>query len=303
MALVGFVGLGKMGWPMARNLAGAGVALVVHDADAGRADEFAAEHGAHAAQDPGDFAPADAVVAMLPDDRAVAEAMLEWRGGIAPALAPAAVIVDMSSSDPIATRALGERLAVIGPRLVDAPVSGGITGARDGTLSIMVGADDADALARVRPLLEILGARLFLAGRLGCGHAMKALNNFLAGAAHEALAEALRIGEHFGLAPETMLGVVNSSTGRSFSSEVVFPEEVVTGRYATGFALGLLAKDTAIAASLARSAGIDAPACRLVGERWAQAADGLGTTADHSQAHMHWYPPAPADAGPASGRM
>ena len=278
---VGFVGLGMMGRPMARNLALAGMPLVVRDADGDRQREFAAEFGAGEAHSPAAFAPASVVVTMLPDDREVARAMLEWDGGIAAELAPGSIVVDMSSSNPIGTRTLGRRLSDSGLHLVDAPVSGGIRRAADGTLSIMAGSDSDAALTAALPVLETLGAKVFRTGPLGSGHAMKSLNNFLGAAAYEALAEALQIGSRYGLDPEVMLAVVNSSTGRSFNSEVVFAEDVVTGRYGTNFALGLLAKDAGIADSLARSADVDAPACRLVAQRWADAAAGLGGPTDH----------------------
>jgi 3-hydroxyisobutyrate dehydrogenase len=286
---VGFVGLGNMGWPMAHNLATAGLPLIVHDADQGRSGRFASEHGCAQAAGPRDFAPASVIVTMLPDDRAVADVILRWDGGIASALAPGAVVVDMSSSNPVATRELGQQLAAGAVELIDAPVSGGITRAADGTLSIMIGTDSEEALDRARPVLEVLGGKLFRTGPRGSGHAMKALNNFLGAAAYAALAEALRIGEFFGLEPTGMLEVINSSTGRSFNSEVVFPQDVVTGRYGTGFALGLLAKDAGIAAALADAAEVDAPACRLVAGRWAEALAGLGPAADHSEAHMQWW--------------
>jgi 3-hydroxyisobutyrate dehydrogenase len=287
---VGFVGLGRMGWPMARNLAGAGDALVVRDLDDGVQERFAAEYGATAAGNPADFAGCDVVVTMLPDDRSVREALLEWEGGIASALAPPAVVVDMSSSNPRGTRATGAELAAHGLALVDAPVSGGVPRAEAGTLSIMAGADDGAALERALPVLEVLGGRVFRTGPLGSGHAMKALNNYTGAAAYAAAAEALEIGRRYGLEPETMIEVINASTGRSFNSEHVFGEHVLPGTYATGFALGLMAKDVAIAADLADASGVDTPVCRLVSERWAAALDGLGFTADHSEAHKTWWP-------------
>ena len=119
---------------------------------------------------------------------------------------------------------------------------------------------------------------------------MKALNNFVGGTAYAAVAEALAIGRRFGLAPTTMIDVLNASTGRSFNTEHVFAEHVLTGAYATGFALGLLAKDVGIAASLAASSEVDAPLVQLVSRRWADAADDLGGDADHSEAHKHWWP-------------
>ena len=279
MTVVGFVGLGNMGRPMARNVLTAGFELVARDADPARADEFGGNAGT-----PDAFARCDVVVTMLPNDGIVRDALLGW--GLAAALKPSAVVVDMSSSNPTATRALGAELGVA---LVDAPVSGGVPRAETGTLSIMVGSDDEDAVTRALPVLEALGDHIFRVGPLGAGHALKALNNYLAAAAYAATAEALAIGQAYGLDPETLISVVNTSTGRSFSSEHVFAEHVVPGRYATGFMAGLLAKDVAIAADIARSAGIDAPALELVNERWAQAVAEIGPSADHSEAHKPWY--------------
>ena len=164
----------------------------------------------------------------------------------------------MSSSNPLDTRALGGACASTSVALVDAPVSGGDhPRGRAATLTIMVGGDDEAAIERARPCSRSLGGGCSAPGRSGPGHAMKALNNFCGAAAYATLAEALAIGQHFGLEPEVMLDVINTSTGRSFNTEVVFKEEVVTGRYATGFALALLAKDVGIAASLADAAGVD----------------------------------------------
>ena len=138
---------------------------------------------------------------MLPDGNAVREAVLGWQGGIAAALAPGAVILDMSSADPVGTQKLAADLAPLEIRVVDAPVSGGIARAETGTLSLMVGGQDEEAFARVRPVLETLGERIFRTGPLGSGHAMKALNNFLGATAYTAAAEALAIGKEFGLDP------------------------------------------------------------------------------------------------------
>jgi 3-hydroxyisobutyrate dehydrogenase len=288
--VVGFVGLGNMGWRMAANLAAAGFSLVVRDSNADTQARFAAEHGATVAASPESFADAAVVVTMLPDGAAVREAILDWKGGIAAALEPDAVVLDMSSSDPVGTKALAGELAPSGVRVIDAPVSGGITRAEAGTLSLMVGGQDEDAFARVRGALETVGERIFRTGPLGSGHAMKALNNFLGAAAYTTAAEALAIGHEFGLDPRVMLDVVNASTGRSFNTEVVFKDDVITGRYGTGFALGLLAKDVAIAAKLAEAVGVDAPACQVVRRRWAEAAAALGFAADHSEAHKRWWP-------------
>lgn len=297
---VGFVGLGNMGWPMARNLRHAGHRVVVHDADTTRAVRFAEEFGGVAAAAPADFAETPVVVTMLPDGRAVAQAILEWQGGVAAALTPGSVVVDMSSSNPLDTRALGGALAQRGLATVDAPVSGGITRADSGSLTIMVGGDDVPAIERAEPVLNVLGARLLRTGPLGSGHAMKALNNYCGATSYAATAEALAIGQQFGLRGEVMLDVLNASTGRSFNTEVVFKDEVVPGRYATGFALALLAKDVGIAASLAESSGLEAPVCGLVSRRWSQALEALGPTTDHSEAHKAWWSVALAGGGSAA---
>jgi 3-hydroxyisobutyrate dehydrogenase len=289
-APVGFVGVGNMGRRMAANLAAAGFPLVIRDSDAETQRRFIAEHGGEPGDSPQAFAGATVVVTMLPDGNAVREAVLAWRGGIASALSPGSVILDMSSADPVGTQKLAADLAPAGIRVVDAPVSGGIARAETGTLSLMVGGQDEDAFAVARPVLEVLGERIFRTGPLGSGHAMKALNNFIGATAYTAAAEALAIGKEFGLDPAVMLDVVNASTGRSFNSEVVFKNDVITGRYGTGFALGLLAKDVGIAAGLAESVGVPAPALELVRRRWAEAADGLGFAADHSAAHKQWWP-------------
>jgi 3-hydroxyisobutyrate dehydrogenase len=210
---------------------------------------------------------------------------------------PGSVVIDMSSSNPLDTLALAKALNETGIALVDAPVSGGKRGADGGTLSLMIGTDDEEAFARARPVLEVLGSRLFRTGPLGSGHAMKALNNFCGGAAYATLAEALVIGKQFGLSGETMVEVINSSSGRSFNSDVVFKDDVVSGRYATGFALALLAKDVGIAASLAESSGVSAPVCVLVSERLASAREDLPKGADHSEAHKAWWDEQLASSG------
>jgi 3-hydroxyisobutyrate dehydrogenase len=286
---VAFVGLGNMGAPMVRNLAAAGFAVTVRDSDDALQARIAEEIGAAQAVSSADFAAVDVVVTMLPDDRAVAAVMLDWDGGVATALPAGAVVVDMSSSNPSGTLKLGQALAERGIGLVDAPVSGGIARAVTGTLALMAGTDDPAHLARALPVLEVLGARVFPTGRLGSGHAMKALNNFVGATTYAVTAEALAIGQHYGLSPATMVEIFNASTARSFNSEVVFKEHVISGKYATAFALGLIAKDVGIAAGLARESGVDAPFTGLSCTRWSAAAGELGHAADHSEAHKHWW--------------
>ena len=293
---VGFVGLGQMGWPMAANLHAAGFSLVVRDADPARQARFALEHpDALTADSPAAFAVADLVVTMLPNGGNVRDALLDW--GIAAVLAPGALVVEMSSADPADTLRLAAELAKDGIAIVDAPVSGGVPRAVSGELSLMVGGDDAD-VDRAQPVLRTLGdpARQFRTGRIGSGHAMKALNNVIGAAAYCATAEALVAGQRFGLDPQTMIAIINASTGRSFVSELVFAPEVLTGRYRTGFALGLMAKDVRIARRVAAAAETDAPVIALADERWAAALGQFGPAADQSRAHLAWWDDCIGDA-------
>jgi 3-hydroxyisobutyrate dehydrogenase len=269
---VGFVGLGNMGRPMSRNLARAGFELTVRDADLQRQAEVAAELGCAAADSPDAFAGVDAVITMLPNGRIVREAILDW--GVGAVLAPGTVVVDMSSSEPMGTRELGSALTERGVAVVDAPVSGGVQRAETGELSIMVGGDDHAALERVRPLLEVLGGRLFSTGPLGSGHAMKALNNYVCAAGYSAAAEALLVGVRFGLDPSVMVDVINASSGRNDTTERVLRSQVLTRKFALGFALALHAKDIGIAADLAEEMDIDAPLCQLTRSIWADASAG-----------------------------
>jgi 3-hydroxyisobutyrate dehydrogenase len=286
---IGFVGLGNMGWPMAANLHAAGFFLVVRDADASRQDGFAAAHpGTVAAAAPDDFADADVVVTMLPDGAIVADAIGGW--GIGAALRPGALLIEMSSADPADTLRLAAALAAGGVRVVDAPVSGGVPRAQTGELAIMVGGADED-VAMAQPVLRALGdpARQFRTGRLGSGHAMKALNNIVGAATYCATAEAVLAGARFGLDPKTMIDIINASTGHSFVSANVIGANVISGAYATGFALGLMAKDVAIAHSIIAATGADAPVLALTDERWAAALGELGPAVDQSRAHQSWW--------------
>ncbi len=281
-----FVGIGNMGSPMAANLVRAGFAVIAVDVDANRAAQWAAFNGARSARSLGEVAgELDAIVTMLPTGREVREVLTgpDLLSGAQPGL----VAVDMSSADPVGTRALGARLAGSNLALVDAPVSGGVPRAVAGTLAIMIGGD-AERVERVRPVLAAMGDRLCEVGALGNGHAMKALNNFVAGTAFVAASEAMVVGERFGLDPGVMMDVMNASTGRCFNTEMVMKQHVVSGEFASGFALGLLAKDVGIADSLAGAMHHSAPLAALVAKLLAEAREAIGATVDHTRAYQHW---------------
>ena len=288
---VTLIGVGNMGESMAANLVRRpGFELTLFDADGARAAAVAARLGCRAAVTLAEAARCEVCVTMLPTGAIVTEVLTAAQdAAFLGHAAPGTVVVDMSSSEPLGTQATGRTLAARGLTLIDAPVSGGVARAVDATLAIMIGADDEVAVERARPVLEALGQRLFRVGPLGAGHAMKAANNFVAAATSAATAEALAIGRRCGLDPAMMIDIMNVSTGRSFVSEVVMKEHVLTGRHATGFSLGLLAKDVDIAATLGEALGVDAPLARLTRARWNLARERLGAGRDHSMAALGWF--------------
>ncbi len=289
MERIGFVGIGNMGRPMTANIVKSGFALTLYDANGEAARAHAAEIGANAAASLAELgAASDIVVTMLPNGKIVREVMLEAGGGLASNLKPGALLVDMSSSDPIGSRELGPLLADRGIGFVDAPVSGAVPRAVAGTLTIMLGSDDPELSQRAKPVLLAMGNRIFDTGPLGSGHAMKALNNFVAAAGFAAVAEALILAGRFGLDPKVAVEIMNVSTGRNFSTENVFGQHVLSGDFATGFALGLLAKDVGIAAGLATALEKPLPIVAETDRWWQAALQRLGGTVDHSAAFKAW---------------
>jgi 3-hydroxyisobutyrate dehydrogenase len=279
---IGFVGLGQMGAPMARNLARAGFGLAVADANAAAVERLAAEL---ACETPESLVAVGAgcrvVITMLPDGKAVREVVL--------AMEPArhSIVIDMSSSSPVGTRELGRALAERGVALVDAPVSGGVKRAIDGSLSIMAGGEPA-TIERVRPVLAAMGRQIFLTGPLGSGHAMKALNNYVSAAGLAAAAEAVLAGSRFGLDPAAMVAILNASTGKNNSTENKFPQFVLSRAFNSGFSLGLMVKDLRTALELAHATGTPAPLGEACVEAWARAEQLLGGQADHTAVVKYW---------------
>jgi 3-hydroxyisobutyrate dehydrogenase len=225
---------------------------------------------------------ADALITMLPDGDAVREAVLE----ALPSLKPGVVVIDMSSSEPAGTRALGRALSRNKIAMVDAPVSGARFKAKDGTLAIMAGGDK-QTFKKVLPLLRRLGSDIFHVGPLGAGHAVKALNNYLGAAGTLAGFEALLIAQRFGLDPKPMIAAINASTGRNSATARKIPQDVLTGRFASGFKLGLMAKDVGIAAGLARDLQLKVPYLRKTVQLWRAAQRALPRDADHTEIYNY----------------
>jgi 3-hydroxyisobutyrate dehydrogenase len=275
-ASVGFVGLGRMGEPMVRRLAAAGIAVRAHDAAPrpGLADVVTlVDKAAEVAEG------VPVVILMLPDSNVVDAVVHD--AGLLDALAPGTVLVDMGSSEPLRTRSLAQEVVARGATLVDAPVSGGVAGATNGTMTIMVGGPD-DAVAALTPLLAVLG-RVRHVGPVGAGHALKALNNLMSAAHLLASSEALLAGRRFGLDPAVMLDAVNGSSGRSGSTENKWPNFVLPCTYDSGFALALMLKDIRIALGLAEATGAPSALTARTVELWAEAAAALGPDADHTE--------------------
>jgi 3-hydroxyisobutyrate dehydrogenase len=270
---------------MAILLAKAGYEVTVFDQNPSVPAEIAAESSAKAALDLKALGSAsDIVITMLPNGKVVRH-VLQDVGGVLEGLVRGSLVVDMSSSAPTGTLALGGELMVLGIRLIDAPVSGGVARAQSGKLTIMAGGADED-IERAKPVLEAMGS-IVRVGALGAGHAMKALNNYVSSAGLAAACEALFIGRKFGLAPETMVQILNTSTGRNFATENKIAQFVLSGTYASGFALDLLAKDVRTAAGLAEDLHIEAPTLRYSAELWTKAEKELAGNPDHTEMYRY----------------
>ena len=295
---VGFIGLGNMGIPMTTRLVAAGYQVRGFDTAAEARQNFeavgsaGARGGVTALTELGSVGDgADAVILMLPDSDIVERVLLgrlasepadrTAGGGLLVNLAPGTTIIDMSSSDPARTRVLAELVAAAGMTLIDAPVSGGVSGARAGTLMIMVGGP-ALAFERFRPMLSAIGNRVVHAGDVGAGHAVKALNNLMSAAHLLASSEALIAGRRFGLDPAVMLEIINGSSGRSGSTENKWPNYVLTEKYDAGFSIRLMVKDIRLALGIEHATGVPAAASEAVVATWEAALADLPPDADHT---------------------
>jgi 3-hydroxyisobutyrate dehydrogenase len=250
---VGFIGVGMMGTPMLRNLVEAGYKAVAYDIDP-EAMRRADEAGAEAASSLREIAEkCDSVITILPRSDDVEEVVL-GPGGILEHGREGQVLIDMTTAYPLSTKKIAGALSEKGMRMLDAPVSGGVTGAEKGTLSIMVGGD-ADLFEQCRPLLEAMGRNIFHMGGVGSGHTMKAVNNFLSACTMTATSEAMALATKAGLKPGRVIEVLQKSSGRSYATDHKFPRYVLTRGFDDGFRLELLDKDLDIFTRLGRELG------------------------------------------------
>jgi 3-hydroxyisobutyrate dehydrogenase-like beta-hydroxyacid dehydrogenase/alkylhydroperoxidase/carboxymuconolactone decarboxylase family protein YurZ len=299
LPLVGFVGLGNMGLPMAGRLVEAGYQVRGFDVSESARTAFGERGGAAAPSAAAAADGADVVILMLPDSNvveAVAKdpSFVAAVGGSADG-AGSPVVVDMSSSEPERTRQLAAFLRDRGVTLVDAPVSGGVKGAVSGKLAVMVGGTDDD----VREILDVLThlGTIYRAGPVGAGHAVKALNNLMSATHLLVSSEAIMAGQRFGLDPDVMLAIFNASSGRSGSTENKWPNFILPETYNSGFGLRLMLKDMRIATGLAEQLNLPSRLGEQAVALWAQAAQALPPAADHTEI-ARWL----RDEQPAAGQ-
>ena len=284
MITVAYLGLGAIGRPMAARLArAADVRLIVWNRTASTAEAFAAEHGVARAERAADAVrEADVVITCFPVSGDVA-AVLDGPEGVAAAMRRGSILMDCTSGDPATSREIAARLDALGVGFLDAPVSGGVAGAQNGTLTVMVGGDAA-LLARVQPVLAHCAAKVVHCGPVGAGDAVKAMNNALLAIHIWSTGEALVALSRAGVRAETALDVINASSGRSNASMNLFPERVLTRAFPRTFRLALLDKDVKIAAELAEQMDVIVPMIQLASQLFDSAHATFGEEADHVEA-------------------
>lgn len=279
MEKIAFIGLGMMGWPMAKRLHQAGYPLLLADARQDVVDRFVQEHpGAGAVTNPEAYKDCTVFITMLPNSDIVDAVVAQ----ILPFISPGSCLIEMSSADPTQTRALAERLAEKQVSLIDAPVSGGVKKAMDGQLSIMVGGEP-EPLKKAQAILKTMGKSVMHVGGVGAGHALKALNNYVSAAALIATAEAVKVGAAFGIEPSVVVDVLNVSTGKNNTTENKAHQFMLNEAFNSGFSLALQAKDVAIAESLARNMGFSMSMAQCTRQITTEASQALGPTADHTE--------------------
>ena len=281
---VAFIGLGAMGFPMASRLYHAGISIAVLDRSQDQASKFIEEHpqateletSANLSRDTG------IVIMMLPDSNAVDAIVLgtPQSAGLIDTMSPFSIIVDMSSSNPVRTRELAQRLKLNQIELIDAPVSGGVKKAISGSLTVMAGGE-SEAIGRAAQLLSLMGDVTHV-GTVGCGHAIKALNNYIAAVSFVSATEALLVAERFGLDLSLMTDVLNQSSGRNSATDYKVKQFILSGTFNSGFSLQLMAKDVGIALDLAHNMGQTLPLGDQIGKLWSDAASSVKRPIDHT---------------------
>ena len=273
---VGFIGLGTMGKPMARRVLLYGeYPLTVYDVVPAPVDELS-NAGATAAASPRAVAEAsDVVITMLPNSPHV-EAAILGENGVLEGLRPSTIVIDMSTIDPAVTRKVAARVAEKGARMLDAPVGKSSPAAVDGTLTIMVGGDEA-TFEECRPILSTMGTTIVHCGETGAGEAMKLTHNLMGCLIVAAVSEGLALGARAGLKPDLMLDVIGHSGPSSFHLVNTFPKQVLSGNLEPGFMMDLMYKDLGLISAMGSDLGVPLPLANLTREVVSMARrEGLG---------------------------
>ncbi len=274
MPRLGFVGVGRMGSRMARRLIGHGYAVTVYDTNPAALEPFRATGVAGSLAELGRAS--DVVLASLPTPAVVAEVVL-GPGGLAEAMGPGSVFIDLSTTGVETEQKVAAGLAARGVEVLDAPVSGGVKGAEEGTLAVMV-AGKREVFEAQLPILQVIGRNVFyVSERPGLGQALKLINNLLSATALAASAEAVVLATKVGLDPKLVIDVLNVSSGRNRATEEVFPRTILTRSFDWGFTLELMVKDLGLAVELARRERYPLFLGRMVEQLWELAVyEGLG---------------------------
>lgn len=278
MQNVAFLGLGAIGRPMARRIAAAGFPLTVWNRTADKAAAFARDTGSRRASSAPEAVTNAHVIVTCLSTSADVDAVLDAR--VVAAMTPGAMVLDCTSGDPATSKRVSLRLQENGIGFVDAPVSGGVKGAEEGTLTVMCGGDAAD-IERIRPVIQAFGKKIVHCGPVGAGDAVKAANQALLALTIFGTGEVLVALTKLGVSAATALEVINASSGRSNASMNLFPERVLTRAFPRTFRLALMDKDVRIAAQIARDERVVAPLTQVVSDLCTMARKELGEAADH----------------------
>ena len=275
---IGIIGCGNMGGALVRHLLAKGQRLTCFDPDPATRAAMS-DAGAEIADSAvGLAARADVIVLSLPTAAIVRAVMAE----IAAHLRPGATVLDSSTSEPQTSRDLHAEGQAAGFHFIDGPVSGGPVAARAGTMTMLLGGE-AEAIAAIRPLIDLLTAKTVHVGGAGAGHAVKIVNNMLCAANLVLVAEAMRLGAAAGVGAGALLEGINAGSGRSGVSEVNYPKWVLSGAFDSGFTMGLMRKDVGLARDLAAGAGVDMPGFAAIAQVWADSANALPDAEDFNR--------------------
>ncbi len=271
-----------MGGGMAAQLCGQGVELTCFDPNPENSAKMTSLGAQTATSASGLAKTCDVIILSLPKATIVQAVMDE----IHTSVQSGAVILDTSTSEPNTSQALSARGATQGYAFVDGPVSGGPAAANAGTMTMLLGGD-REAIEKLRPVLDILTAKTVVVGASGAGHAAKIANNMLCAANLVLVGEAVRLGQAAGVRAEDLLEGINAGSGRSGVSEVNFPKWVLTEAFDSGFTMGLMRKDVALALDLAKSSGVDLSGFAQIAEIWLSASVDIGDSEDFNAIVKH----------------